>query len=109
MTTTSHSKIIAHYEGIRNRAVYEQFMNFIRAQPCCVCTAPSDPHHIKTVGAEGENYYVAPVCRRHHTEFHNIGKLKFEEKNNVNLYDVLIVMLVSFIDNQITVIAKESK
>ena len=61
----------------------ESNLDLIRAMPCAVCGAtPSDPDHLKTVGAGGgdELSNLTPLCRRHHTERHAIGVKTFYDK-----------------------------
>jgi hypothetical protein len=52
-------------------------LNWVSAQPCTACLVPppSDPHHITTVKAGGGDVpdNVMPLCRQHHTEWHQIG------------------------------------
>lgn len=54
---------------------------------CAICGKRAELHHVDTVGA-GRNRHkivhkgmrVLPLCRTHHTEFHNIGKDTFFSK-----------------------------
>ena len=51
-------------------------LEMVRKQRCCACGAwPSDPHHVTTKGAGGGDTgdNVMPLCRRHHTEWHQRG------------------------------------
>ena len=70
---------------------------YIREQVyCCNCMKkrPIDPHHIKQIGMGKkkkknliEHYSCIPVCRKCHTEYHNIGRKEFEKKHNINIYE----------------------
>lgn len=58
----------------------EQLLEAFRLMPCAACGArPSDPDHIKTRGAGGEDIEsnILPLCRRHHTQRHTIGWFRF--------------------------------
>lgn len=50
----------------------KEHLDWVRSQPCCMCArpSPSDPHHVRTRGAGGSDYYSIPLCRRCHTEAH---------------------------------------
>lgn len=57
---------------------------------CCVCgKSPCDVAHIKTRGSGGsdEPFNLAPLCRRHHSESHQLGWHLFCEK-----YPVMIAV-----------------
>lgn len=52
----------------------------MRDEPCLVCKhTPSDPCHIKSKGAGGEDSYenVVPLCRVHHRLQHTVGWNRF--------------------------------
>lgn len=46
------------------------------------CHGPVDKHHIKTrkSGGSDEPFNLIPLCRKHHTEIHQIGSVTFIEK-----------------------------
>lgn len=46
------------------------------------CPQPTDAHHIKTRGSGGDDTRenVIGLCRRHHTEIHQIGISRFLAK-----------------------------
>jgi len=74
---------------IRNPKAYEAYLNFIRSQPCCVgdgqCGKSSDPHHVDSVGAYGQNPHIIPLCRHHHSIFHSIGEEDFGDRYNLKI------------------------
>ena len=58
---------------------------YVREMMCLVdngkCSAGVDPHHVRTRGAGGiDRANLVPLCRVHHTELHQIGRLTFEDK-----------------------------
>lgn len=65
----------------------EDYLNIVRAQPCCVCPArpPSDPHHTKSRGAGGLDGGAIPMCRHHHIEIDVIGISRFEKKYHTTI------------------------
>ena len=71
----------------------KKYLNYIKDKPCTVCgQTPVDPHHMEAVGMGGANkdgykdYSCVPLCRYHHTEYHNNGINYFEARYNVNLW-----------------------
>lgn len=55
-----------------------------RAKPCAVCSRrPTDPHHVRTVGAGGEDvdFNLLPLCRLHHSEWHSLGAVTFLKRH----------------------------
>lgn len=64
--------------------IQERF-DLIKSQPCVInnggcSTGPVDVHHITTRGAGGDNHdwdNIAGLCRLHHVEIHQIGRLTF--------------------------------
>lgn len=52
-----------------------------RKEPCVVCRkkSPSDPSHIKARGSGGGDFEFncVAMCRRHHVEWHSIGRNMF--------------------------------
>ncbi len=66
----------------------------IRQMPCEICNAypPSDPHHIVTIGAGGDDSLsnLVSLCRTHHVEIHKIGRKTFALKYKVKkILDVI--------------------
>jgi len=65
---------------IEDRALLDSVM----LQPCAACgrKPPSDPHHLTTRGAGGDDTVenVVPLCRFHHTEYHKSGPGRMIEK-----------------------------
>jgi len=54
-----------------------------RGLPCYVCRAPapSDPAHVRTRGAHGQDRAnVVPLCREHHLQQHAYGIASFEAR-----------------------------
>lgn len=71
------------------------FIEFVKEHECCVCFKTEvDADHLKTIGMGRdrkrpeliEHYSCIPLCRKHHTERHQIGNEKFEENHNINLW-----------------------
>lgn len=71
-----------------------------RAMVCTVCgrwspdelyrenvpfSTKSDPHHVPTRAAGGVDKDTVPLCRTHHTEWHDHGGKTFEAKYGVDL------------------------
>jgi len=70
--------------------VFGEHAEYIRTLPCAAChkPGPSDPHHVKSRGAGGnDEANLIPLCRVHHTEIHQIGKKTFADKWHLDLED----------------------
>lgn len=66
------------------RIVDRKLLDTYHQMPCLVCSRrPSDPAHIRSRGAGGDDvpWNLAPLCRVHHTEQHQLGWKKMSEKN----------------------------
>jgi len=50
-----------------------------------MCLGHVTAHHKKSVGAGGDDSLenLMPLCTKHHTEIHQIGKQSFKKKYNV--------------------------
>lgn len=45
-------------------------VRWVQAQECCVCGAwPSVNAHVRSRGAGGKSYDIAPMCEAHHREY----------------------------------------
>lgn len=71
----------------RHAEQFGEHAETIRALPCCVCGAPppSDPHHSRSRGAGGTAADLVPMCRAHHREAHDAGRLTFERRHSIDL------------------------
>jgi hypothetical protein len=64
----------------------QRYMNWVKTLPCCVCGTDQgcDPHHIKGHGFGGsvkpDDRLVMPLCREHHTEFHDYPYQRFDNR-----------------------------
>lgn len=62
----------------------------LRKQICCVCNQPGEIHHVDSIGIgrdrtkvdDSKNRKIC-LCRRHHSEAHQIGMKAFQEKYHV--------------------------
>jgi hypothetical protein len=70
--------------------VFGPFAEYIREQWCCCCGAPgSDPHHVKSRGAGGQDENnLVPLCRTCHTSVHTRGRATFEKFLGFSLTDL---------------------
>ena len=72
----------------------KKYIRFIKTKKCTSCyTEPVDADHLNTVGMGGNRkrnteraFTCIPLCRKCHTERHQIGNFQFETKNGVNLW-----------------------
>jgi hypothetical protein len=82
---------IVAFKEINHRS--EEYLQFIREQACLVCgTSPCDPHHLNFkgnqsggMGLKTSDYRTIPLCRIHHNEYHNVGKITFADRHSLDL------------------------
>jgi len=69
-----------------------KYLDYIREKPCLICgITPCDPDHLEARGMGGANseekdLSCVPLCRIHHTERHQFGNQKFEDRYSINLW-----------------------
>lgn len=63
---------------VQNRSL----LNEVKQRRCLVCGGYSDPCHVRSRGAGGDDVVdnLLPLCRSHHTEQHKRGWVGFCEK-----------------------------
>lgn len=76
------------------------YLKHIREQGClvpdCLYT-PSDAHHSPSVGSGGSDYATVPLCRKHHSECHLVGRKTFQEKFGVDFKEERVQLLIGYI------------
>jgi len=78
------------------------YLRFIRRQPCVLCGAAPEAHHVvprgggKT-GARVSDYRCVPLCGRHHRACHAQGRARFEAEHAVDLDLVQIQYLEMYV------------
>lgn len=70
------------------------YLAWIRRLPCLCCLGPSEPHHCNPKGHGGEalkasDYRCIPLCRKHHTEAHSLGKETFARRYGIDYEKVI--------------------
>ena len=83
----------------------ENYLQFVREQPCCVpgCpNVPCDPHHVKEAGTGGmslkcSDLLTVPACRKHHDEFGNCGKYTAQMRLHINFTEIQRNVLIKYI------------
>lgn len=59
----------------------KKYIDWIKEQPCVVCGAPAEPHHIKGVGQmsggklKAADWAVMPLCHVHHDAMQHTPEL----------------------------------
>ncbi len=78
----------------------KDYLKYIKSKNCLVCgVSPVDPDHLEHLGMGGANkgglkdYSCVSLCRQHHSERHDLGLRRFEEKHNVNLWKEAFYLL----------------
>ena len=86
----------------------KKYLDYIRKKPCLVCgLQPCDPDHLKARGMGNANrdghrdFSCIPLCRIHHSERHQIGNQKFENKYNINLWKDAFNLLSNYLKYEI--------
>ena len=81
----------------------KDYINYIKSKHCIVCgVSPVDPDHLEHIGMGNnrnskssllKNYTCVSLCRQHHSERHDLGLRRFEEKHNLNLWKEAFYLL----------------
>lgn len=83
------------------RQLDPKFVAFVREQSCAICMQTGvDPNHMDTRGAGGSDYSCVPLCRVHHTEWHQLGDIEFTRRHRVNLWRINSHLLVEYFLNE---------
>lgn len=68
-----------HVAPSRGPARHPLYLAYVRAKPCCHCSAPgpSDPHHfgVRGTGQKTDDFRTVPLCRKCHGHYHATGAL----------------------------------
>src|SRR5208282_2993786 len=76
----------------------DKYLAWVRERDCVICGTPyCDPNHINKAGTKSggmglktSDYRTVPFCRKHHTEYHTMGRTTFENNYNIDLREELI-------------------
>lgn len=82
------------------RYVSEGFLAFVRMQPCFICGHKAEPHHYRSRGSFGSDLESIPLCRKHHSECEQVGRLTFVTKHYFSpaeFFDRRITLLQDYI------------
>ena len=61
-------------------------IEYCRGLQCLVgknCLGPVDPHHVRNhtgMGLREDDSQTVPLCRKHHSELHSVGKRTFQAR-----------------------------
>ena len=81
----------------QSRIQCPEYLDFIRTRLCVVCGGAVDPHHVKPKC----DFSAVPLCRKHHTECHAIGRKTFQEKYNLDFADLIRGLTRRWINQQL--------
>ena len=84
---------------------YTKYIKYVKTMPCAVCySKPVDPDHLETIGMGGnrkkrspKDLTCIPLCRKHHSERHQIGNYQFEAKYSMSLWKEAFYLLRRYI------------
>lgn len=67
----------------QKRVVNKTLIKSLRGEPCVVCMRPGVAHHIRTVGARGDDVLenLMVLCPQHHHDVHLFGLTDFSLKH----------------------------
>ncbi|ATG18050.1 DUF968 domain-containing protein [Providencia alcalifaciens] len=80
----------------------EDYLKWVKSQPCCVCgSTADDAHHIigyglGGMGTKAHDLFTIPLCRVHHSELHKDPK-GWEQENGCQL-----MLLFKFLNQSIS-------
>ncbi len=92
-----HTRIKVKHQRMFKGPKYEdpEYLDYIRSLPCLVLTRGKnptpckwgiDPHHYPSKACGGKDRgETTPLCRKHHTEFDNIGRWTWMLKYDLDL------------------------
>lgn len=68
----------------------------------CNLPGPNDPHHVRVrgnagVGQKPSDFFTIPLCRVHHDEIHKHGSTTFEQKYQVSLPFLVMMVLQEWV------------
>lgn len=72
-----------------------KYIDWVRLLPCVICLKPeSDPHHINKKGhgsmaKKASDSRTIPLCRYHHTKYHQIGRDTFASEYEIDYEHVI--------------------
>jgi hypothetical protein len=83
------------------------YLDFIRKQVfCCTCLQDNqiEPSHLESVGMGRdrkkellEHYSAIPQCRKCHSEFHQLGLNRYQDKHRINLFRMSQYYLTAYL------------
>ncbi len=79
----------------------EDYLDYIRSLPCCLCSFhPVDSHHTDTggTGMKGSDFSCIPLCRKCHDELGSGGKESFQTLHGIRLDTEVKRVLVKWCD-----------
>lgn len=67
---------------MKSRIVNKEILSHLKGTPCTICGYPGVAHHVKTVGAGGDDVIenLMVLCHKHHMEVHQKGLTEFAAK-----------------------------
>ena len=83
--------------------MFKEYIEYIKHKPCSICfKTPVDAHHLEAIGMGSnrekhtqKDLTCVPLCREHHSEYHNIGFKGIFSKYNINLWEEAFNLLRS--------------
>lgn len=74
----------------------EEYLEYIRGLPCCICQDPAEPHHLLSagVGQKGSDFSCVPLCRVDHMAAHNVVEAEY----NISLWYEALKALTAWAD-----------
>jgi len=81
------------------------YVDFIRGKQCCVSgNHVADPHHLHAIGMganikkpNARHFTCIPLSRDMHTELHQIGMQRFQDKYKVDLWQEAYYFFINFL------------
>ena len=77
--------------------MWDSYLDFVRQLPCAIChdDTTTHPHHEmgnkqRGVAFKSHNIRAFPLCRKHHTELHNMGHQSFEKQHGVTQASMIV-------------------
>lgn len=86
----------------------DDYLKFVRLHPCLVKQCWRGPIHAHHVIFDGQgvlaskvpDYQATPLCPRHHREYHDLGRDRFEDKYGIVFSVVIMTLMAEFIEGK---------
>ena len=82
----------------KDRFACSAFLNYVRSQPCCVCSKPATASHMKSIKyADGSDALAVPACMPDHHVQSTRSSMLILFKNGINIEELHVKLWNGFL------------